>query len=63
MKTIEAAGMVVVEVEMNKECQSARIGGVVHEEAVDAAVRDAGAPPERAAESWSTIQKVSSLRP
>ena len=44
MKTTEAAGMVVVEVETNKECQSARKGGAVRGGAVDAAVRDADAP-------------------
>ena len=44
MKTTEAAGMVVVEVETDKECQSARKGAVVRGGAVNAAMRDAGAP-------------------
>ena len=51
MKTTEAAGMVVVEVETDKECQSARTGGVVHEGVADAALTNTGAPPERDAKS------------
>ena len=63
METTEAVGMVVVEVETDKECQSARTWGVVREGTTDAAVTDAGAPPKRAAESWSAVHKVSSPRP
>ena len=51
METTEAVGMVVVEVETDKECQSARTGGVVREGATDAALTNASAPPERDAES------------
>ena len=49
--------MVVMGVETDMGCRSVQRGDAVHERAVDAAGRGAGAPQECAAQNQSTAQK------